>query len=289
MTGLSRRHLLQRSTLGFGAAALASLLRDDGLLATDDTPRQHHAPSAKHVVFLFLGGGPGQNDTFDPKPELTRLHGQNVPESIAKDVPQIARAPLHNLLASPWTFHRAGQSGIEISELFPNVARCADDLCVIRSCRHDSPIHAPAEYLTTTGSLLGDRPSLGAWLTYGLGSENQNLPGFVYFRTGETVRPPSTAAGFLPARYQGVQVDIGRGLPHLSSPEHVTTSQRRAQLDFLKLLNERHLAALGESSELEARIASTNSASACRSPLPRRSTSRRRRPRRNGCTASATP
>jgi hypothetical protein len=256
----NRRQMLQSSTLGFGAVALAGLLRDDGLLAAEPvltaTNSVHHRPTARSVVYIFLGGGPGQNDTFDPKPELTRLHGQNVPDSIAKDVPQIARAPLHNLLASPWKFHRAGESGLEISELFPKVAQQADDLCIIRSCRHDSPIHAPAEYLTTTGSLLGDRPSLGAWLTYGLGSENQDLPGFVVFKTGETVRPPTTAAGFLPARYQGIHVDLERGIPHLARPEHVTESLRRAELDFLARLNRRHLEAASDRSELEARIAS---------------------------------
>ncbi len=156
---LNRRQMLQSSTLSFGAVALAGLMRDEGLLANEATLTERRA-TTRQVVFIFLGGGPGQNDTFDPKPELTRLHGQNVPESIARDVPQIARAPLNNLLASPWKFQRAGQSGLEISELFPHVATCADDLCIIRSCRHDSPIHAPAEYLTTTGSLLGDRPSL---------------------------------------------------------------------------------------------------------------------------------
>ncbi len=256
MSMLSRRQLLQSSTLGFGAAALAALLRDDRLLAADPTPRRHRAATADQVVFLFLGGGPGHVDTFDPKPDLTKYHGQDVPESIARHVPQIARSPLQNLLGSPWKFHPAGESGIQISELFPHVARCADDLCVIRSCRHDSPIHAPAEYLSTTGSLLGDRPSLGAWLTYGLGSENHNLPGFVVFKTGETIRPPATAAGFLPASYQGIFVDVEQGIPHLARPEHISAEQRRAQLDFLNRLNRRQLAAQGETSELEARIES---------------------------------
>jgi hypothetical protein len=253
---ISRRQLLQHSSLGFGAVALTGLLRDDGLLSADNPLIPHHQPTAHSVVYIFLGGGPGHVDTFDPKPELTRLHGQNVPESIARQVPQIARSPLVNLLASPWKFNPAGKSGLEISELFPNVAECADDLCVIRSCRHGSPIHAPAEYFSTTGSLLGDRPSLGAWLTYGLGSENQNLPGFVVFKTGETVRPPTTAAGFLPARYQGISVDAERCIPHLKRPDNISATQRRAQLDFLNQLNRRHLEGLSETSELEARIAS---------------------------------
>jgi hypothetical protein len=246
--------MLRESTLGFGAAALAGLLIDDGLLPAAEPANPHFRAHARSAVFIFLGGGPGHMDTFDPKPELTRLHGQNVPDSIARNVPRIARAPLDNLLASPWSFLRCGESGVAISELFPQLGRCADELCVIRSCRHDSPIHAPAEYLATTGSLLGDRPSLGAWLTYGLGSENRNLPGFVVFRTGETVRPPTTAAGFLPSRYQGTHVDVRSGIRHLARPEGISASQRRAQLDFLNELNRRHLESLSGHSELEARI-----------------------------------
>src|SRR5206468_2646687 len=118
---------------------------------------------ARSVIFLFMGGGPSQVDTWDPKPLLARLDGQDVPESIGRDVPRIARAPLTNLLASPYRFARYGQSGIPVSEMFPHVGGCVDDICVLRSCRHDSPIHAPAEYLATTGTQVGDRPSVGAW------------------------------------------------------------------------------------------------------------------------------
>jgi len=258
MTSLptTRREMLQRSVLGFGSLALAGLLRDDGLLAASESPA---APALKtgiqSVVFIFLGGGPGQNDTFDPKPELTRLAGQRVPDSIAKDVPRIARAPLDDLLASPWKFHRCGESGIEVSELFPHVSCCVDDLCILRSCRHDSPIHAPAEFLATTGTLLGDRPSLGAWISYGLGSENRDLPGFIVFRTGETIRPPSVASGFLPARYQGVTVNSERGVPFVEMPKGVSSRERDAQLEFMRTLNRLHAEGLYHS-ELEARIAS---------------------------------
>jgi hypothetical protein len=248
--------MLQRSALGFGSLALAGLLEQDASLAAAEeskAPLRLTTP-IQSVVFIFLGGGPGQNDTFDPKPELARLAGQRVPDSIATNVPRIARAPLENLLPSPWKFHPHGQSGIKVSELFPHVARHVDDLCIIRSCRHDSPIHAPAEYLATTGALTGDRPSLGAWLSYGLGSENQNLPSFVVFRTGETLRPPAIAAGFLPATHQAVQLDSLAGVPNLKLPAEVSSADRRAQLDFLATLNERHAAGLANS-ELEARIA----------------------------------
>jgi hypothetical protein len=258
--GWSRRAMLRRSALSFGSLALAGLMHEEGLLrAADATPaeRRSQFPLRAHsVVFIFLGGGPGHVDTFDPKPELKALAGGRVPDSIAKDVPRIARSPLENLLPSPWQFRQHGESGIPVSDLFPHVAQCVDDLCVIRSCRHDSPIHAPAEYLTLTGSLLGDRPSLGAWLTYGLGSENRNLPGFVVFRTGETIRPPGMAAGFLPAKYQGVPVDAQRGIAHLELPEGLSPQDRRHQLDFLHELNQRMNARYDVISDLEARIES---------------------------------
>lgn len=264
----TRRQLLQQGVLGFGALALAGMLSDDRQLFADDgsskstsgsllaePARVQLAGKAKRIVFVFLGGGPSQVDTWDPKPELQRLSGGVVPESIARHIPKIARAPLHDLLASPWKFRRHGESGIEVSELFPHLAECVDDLCVLRSCRHDSPIHAPAEYLCTTGSLLGDRPSLGAWLTYGLGSENRNLPGFVVFKTGETVRPPSTGNGFLPARFQGTFVDLEKKIAHLDLPPGVSRDQRRMQLDFLADLNRTHARGRAEASDLEARIA----------------------------------
>jgi hypothetical protein len=253
--------MLRRSALGFGSIALTALLREDGLLAgeqgvaTDGMPTSR--PTAKNVVFLFMGGGPSQVDTFDPKPLLRELDGREVPESIAGGVPRIARSPLHNLLPSPWKYRRHGESGIPVSDLFPHVAQCVDDLCVIRSCRHDSPIHAPAEFIATTGTQLGDRPSLGAWVTYGLGSENRDLPGFVVFTAhSETLRPPTIGAGFLPARWQGTLVDAERGVPNLAMPEDVTPPMRRAQLDLIDTLNRRHLERHGNRSDLEARVRS---------------------------------
>jgi hypothetical protein len=262
--------MLRQMSLGFGSLALAGLLQRDGrLLAADNAADGFGEPSyadghavspasgkARSVVFFFLGGGPSQVETFDPKPQLDRLAGQPVPESIARDIPRIARSPLVNLLPSFWKFNRHGQSGIPVSSLLPHLARHIDDLCILRSCRHDSPIHAPAEYLTMTGSLIGDRPSLGAWLCYGLGSENANLPGFLVFKTGPTLRPPAYNAGFLPARYQGILVDIDRGIPHLGLPPAVTAQQRAAQLRFMERLNADHLQRLEGDSQLEARIRS---------------------------------
>lgn len=251
---ISRRALLQHSALGFGSLALADLLRGESASHTPARVRVNSSAKARSVVFIFLGGGPSQVDTFDPKPLLSRLHGQNVPESIARDIPAIARSPLNDLLASPWKFRKYGQSGIEVSELFPHVAECVDDLCILRSCSHTSPIHAPAEFITTTGTAIGDRPSLGAWITYGLGSTNQNLPGYLVFRTGETIRPPALGAGFLPAGYQGTQVDPLTGVPHTALPIGWTPAQRTQQLELLGRLNRKHLERHAGESDLEARI-----------------------------------
>lgn len=240
----TRRNLLRQSALGIGAIALADLLRVDGLLAagrSTDSNRPHTRATARSVIFVFQGGGPSQVDTFDPKPLLQRLHGKDVPESIGKQIPKIARSPLNNLLASPWKFRPYGESGIPVSELHPELGRCVDDLCVIRSCQHNSPIHAPAEFIATTGTQVGDRPSLGAWLTYGLGSENSDLPGFVVFKTGETIRPPAIGTGFLPARFQGVLVDSEKGIPNLALPAGYTQEDRESQLRLLDTLNREHL------------------------------------------------
>lgn len=243
---ISRRTLIRRGGLGFGVIALAEMLRTDRLLAAGAMPqssvlRPHSRATTRSVIFIFQGGGPSQVDTFDPKPLLQELHGKDVPESIGRTIPKIARSPLNNLLASPWKFRQYGESGIPVSELHPELGRCVDDLCVIRSCQHDSPIHAPAEFIATTGTQVGDRPSLGAWLTYGLGSENSDLPGFVVFKTGETIRPPAIGTGFLPAQFQGVLVDSQKGIPNLALPDGFTRADRESQLRLLETLNREHL------------------------------------------------
>jgi len=208
------------------------------------------------VIFLFMGGGPSHVDTFDPKPELVKLDGKDVPESIAKDIPRIARWPLKGLLG--WRFKLAphGQSGLAISELYPELARCADDLCLLRGMKHNSPIHAPAEYIATTGTGVGDRPSLGAWATYGLGTEAADLPAFMVFISNtETPRGPAFHSGFLPARYQGTRVESS-GPVDLALPPGIAAGDRREQLDLLARLNAEHLARAGGDDELEARIRS---------------------------------
>lgn len=265
----SRRAMLGRSTLGFGAIGLAAALSRDGLLAATkegDHTRPHvfgpHLPPrAKSVIFLFMAGGPGQTDTFDPKPLLQKLEGRPVPESIAVNVPKIPRSGVDSpLMASPFAFSRHGQSGLEISELFPSVARHADELCVIRSVNHRIPVHGPGECVALTGTALGDRPSLGAWITYGLGSAGTDLPSFVVMLSknpGTSAQRPGWGPGFLPSRYQGTIVDAIKGVPYTSMPTGYDAASRRRQLDFLDDLNANHLAKLGGADgELEARIAS---------------------------------
>jgi hypothetical protein len=251
---LSRREMLAQAGSGFGALALAGLLAEQGLLHAGDRPVvRNPSAKAKSVVFLFMGGGPSQVDTFDPKPLLHKLAGQAVPESIAKGVPRLVRSRLASLLPSPYKFRPRGKSGLPVSDLFGAVGQCIDDICVLRSCKHDSPIHAPAEYLSTTGSQVGDRPSLGSWLTYGLGTENANLPGFLVLVAGETARPTAWQPGFLPSRCQGVLVRK-EGVPNLLMPRGITTSKRQAQLRLIEALNRRHLERHPGNSELEARL-----------------------------------
>ena len=254
----SRREMLRRAGLGLGTLGLVGLLADEGRLCAEDgspiDPKKLDG-KAKSVILLFMGGGPSQVDTFDPKPELAKLNGKDVPPSIARDIPRIARAPLANLYASPYRFIPHGQSGLPVSELFPEVSRCIDDICVLRSCKHDSPIHAPAEYLALTGTQVGDRPSLGSWVYYGLGSENRDLPGFVVMLAGESTRSAGWSAGFLPARYQGTVTTAG-GVPNLANPDGFTPDDRRRQLDLIGKLNERHRERHPGDSELEARIKS---------------------------------
>ncbi len=257
---VNRREMLRQAGVGFGSLALTMLLQDEGLLSADESHpsdglRLDPTGKARNVIFLFMGGGPSHVDTWDPKPLLKRLNGQRVPESIAKDIPRIARSPLTNLYASPYRFRTHGKSGIPVSELYPEIAKRVDDICVLRGCRHDSPIHAPAEYLATTGTQLGNRPSLGAWITYGLGSENRELPSFIVMKSGSTLRPNAIHAGFLPARYQGTLV-AADGIPNVTMPPGTTEKQRKAQLQLIDGLNRHHRQRHPEHSQLEARIRS---------------------------------
>ena len=261
----NRRVLLGEAGVGLGAIALNAMLQGNSVARADHSMTRHlqgaHFPSnVKSVIFLFMSGGPSHVDTFDPKPTLTKLEGEPVPASIVGNVPNIPRSGVNSkLMASPFSFQKYGKSGIEVSDLLPHTAKHVDDLCVIRSLNHRIPVHGPGECVTLTGSGLGDRPSLGAWFTYGLGSEAESLPGFVVMSsntTGPAPQRPGWGTGFLPARYQGTLIDDQRGVPYSKLPELYSTADRRKQLNFIHWMNQQHLTQQASNSELEARIES---------------------------------
>src|SRR5262249_37691469 len=196
------------------------------------TKLPHHAPRAKRAIFLFMGGGPSHVDLFDPKPRLTADHGKPLPF----EKPKLARTTTENLMASPFAFRRQGESGIEVSELLPHLGGCADDLCVVRSVVADNVNHSNACLQMHTGEQVFSRPSLGSWLLYGLGSENQNLPGFVAIGPGGQ-DPALWGPSFLPAAYQGTRVDDPkRPIANLANRQLSAAAQRR-QLDLVRQLN----------------------------------------------------
>jgi hypothetical protein len=252
----SRREALKRFAGGFGMLGLANLLAADVLA---DTARPlaaaapMYAPRAKRVIFLFMSGGPSHVDLFDPKPLLVRDTGKPLP--FAK--PSLMRTKTGNLLGSSYKFEKHGQCGTEISELLPNIASCADDLCVIRSMVADNINHNGACLQMNTGEQTFSRPSLGSWLLYGLGSENQNLPGFVVLSPAQPAQgAPLWSSSFLPAAYQGTLVaDLKNPIADLAN-KRIALAQQRDQLDALKQLNDIHAQARAEDSRLSARIAS---------------------------------
>jgi hypothetical protein len=255
--------MLHESALGFGSLALSALMHEEGVandLPSVSASLAHHAPTAKSIIFLFMSGGPGQTDTFDPKPALQQLDGQRVPDSIASTIPDIPRSGVESkLFASPFSFRQYGDSGISVSSLYPHTGQLIDELCVVRSMNHRVPVHGPGECIALTGTGVGDRPSIGAWTSYGLGSQSKSLPGFMVFLSNVTGPPPQLpgwGAGFLPARYQGTLVDGNKGVPYTDMPAGYTEANRRQQLKFINEMNRRHQERQGPDSELEARIAS---------------------------------
>jgi hypothetical protein len=262
--------MLARSGLGVGTLALAGLLADEGRLVAGDgsfLDSKKLNGKAKSLILLFIGGGPSQVDTFDPKPLLKKLDGKPVPDEIAKGIPRVARAPLTGLFPSPYAFKKYGQSGLPVSDLFPQVGSCVDDICVIRSCKHDSPIHAPAEYIMTTGTQIGDRPSVGAWLHYGLGSATRDLPGYVVMKAGESTRSAGWSNGFLPARHQGTVCEMD-GVPHLAPPAGMSTGMQSARFDLLNRLNHLHGDRHPGDTDLEARVQSFELAARMQAAAP---------------------
>ncbi|HLH20196.1 MAG TPA: DUF1501 domain-containing protein [Bryobacteraceae bacterium] len=259
----TRRSFFQQCAGGIGIIALAELLAAEGRAAAPEVnplaPKKPHFPAkAKNVIFMFMEGGPSQLDLFDPKPELQKWSGKPLPPSMTKDLRLAFTKPNAAVLASPRTFQRYGKSGIEFSDYIPHIGSCADDLCLVRGMYTDAFNHHPGQLLLFGGSIQVGRPTMGAWVLYGLGSESQNLPGFVVLSsgTGTSGGTSNWSSGFLPSTYQGVVFrSSGDPVLYLSNPSGITREMQRASLDVLKDLNEEHYAATGDL-EIASRISS---------------------------------
>ena len=238
----SRREFLTRTGTGFGMMALASLAKAEQPMAPKSP---HFAPKAKRVVHLFMNGGPSQVDTFDPKPMLTKLHGQPLPVKNFRTERRTGHA-----MGSPYSFKQYGQSGLPVSEIFAKTAAAAaDDLCVIRSMKAEVPNHEPSLMLMNCGDGQLPRPSFGAWVNYGLGTENENLPGFIVMCPGgyPIVATRNWRSAFLPGAYQGTYLDtkhtdITKLIANIRN-SRLSNAEQRKQLDLAQALNTRHLKA----------------------------------------------
>ena len=255
--------MLQRCNIGFGSLALRALLSQETRADTRAQPvapkSPHHRARVKRIIFLFMKGGPSQIDTFDPKPRLTRDHGKTLPIERPRLLFHAVGESNNKLFGSPWKFRRYGESGIPVSELFPHIAKCVDDLCILRSLHGTNPAHGGATLKLHTGSDTLIRPSMGSWLSYGLGTENQNLPAFM------TISPTLFHGGannygsaFLPAVYQGTPIGYA-GLPATEARiDHIQSAgprnRQRRQLDFVQRLNNRHRDQSEFVDELDSRI-----------------------------------
>ncbi len=243
-----------------GALALAALMAEERRAAASGTSEKqpHFEPRVKRVIWLFMHGGPSHVDLFDPKPDLKKLAGEPLPDSFGMVMTR-RKVATNPLLGPIKPFAKHGESGLEISEFTPEVAKHADELCVIRSLHGDSVNHPQSVYQMNTGSILMGRPSVGSWLAYGLGSENRDLPAFVVLPDpggGVKGGPPAWGSGFLPATYQGVTMRPGvTPILHLQPPLEISAAQQRRTLDLVQQLNREHLAARGGDDELSARIA----------------------------------
>lgn len=253
----SRRHFLFRSGGGLGAMALASLLSPRQSIANIDASIAGSA-RVKRVIWLFMHGGPSHVDLFDPKPTLHRLSGQPIPASFGQVMTR-RKVAANPLLAPIKAFHPRGESGIQVSEFLPQIAEHADELCVIRSMHGDSVNHPQSVYQMNTGSILMGRPSVGSWVAYGLGSENQDLPAFVVLPDpagGLKGGPPAWGNGFLPATYQGVTMRSGsQPILNLQLPPGFSADAQRRALSLAQAMNREHLRGRGGDDALEARIA----------------------------------
>ncbi|MFM9960048.1 MAG: DUF1501 domain-containing protein [Planctomycetaceae bacterium] len=263
---LNRREMLLRAGAGFGALPLSWLLQSTLSAAESDnsSPASAHSAKvphrfgrAKSVIFLFMEGGPSSIDTFDPKPKLNELAGQKLPPSFKPVILSMGEvdAPL---FPSKRAWKQYGESGLWVSDWLPHTAECMDDIAVVRSCWTNGINHSGGVCQMNTGVTIAGRPSLGAWVSYGLGTENQNMPAFVVLQDGkdEVVNGPRNwGSGFMPAVYQGVRLQSGKTpIPNLDNPEGVNSEQQRGKLDFLTQLNRVHAASRPQQTELDARI-----------------------------------
>jgi hypothetical protein len=274
----TRRHFFRQSGFGIGAAALTTLL-NPALVCGDPVDAVNplapkapmFTPKAKSVIFLFMAGAPSQVDLLDPKPTLQKYDGQNVPQELMKGERFAFIKGTPKLLGSPFEFQRCGQSGAEVSELLPHLRTIADDIAIVRSVHTTQFNHAPAQIFMNTGFQIIGRPSMGSWMTYGLGSECKDLPGFVVLISGENQPDGGKAcwgSGFLPTLYQGVEFrSQGNPVLFLNNPDGVSEKSRRESLDLLKNLNEMHLQSNGDP-EIVTRIASYEMAYRMQSSVP---------------------
>ena len=253
---ITRRQLLGRAPLALGSVALASLCR-----AEQGVPASlcHLAPRARRVIYLFMSGGPSHVDTFDPKPVLSERHGQEMPPELIRNHEfAMIKEARPKVKGSPWTFQPRGQSGTEVSELFPHVGKVVDEIAVVRSLHTDSFNHDPAVMFMNTGSVRFGRPAMGSWLSYGLGSENSDLPSFIVLVSGQNRQPLLDSywgAGFLPSEHQGTTFRTsGDPVLHITNPPGVSRSERRRQLDLLKWMNQHRHDAVNDP-EIATRIA----------------------------------
>ena len=277
---LTRRHFFGRCAMGLGSIALASLVDRKAFasapmaLANPMAPRKSHfAPRAKNIIYLFMAGGPSQLELFDYKPQLVSLNGQPIPQSYIEGKRFAFMGSSHGtkLLGTRRAFKQHGQSGMWVSELFPHTSTIVDDVTFVMSCAADLFNHAPAKLFMNTGSGQFGRPSMGAWVTYGIGSESENLPGFVVLQSGP--RGPrggsvNWASGFLPTSYQGVPLrSQGDPILNIASPKGVTASRQRQTIDAIRDLNLKRLVETGDP-EISTRIASYEMAYRMQSSAP---------------------
>ncbi|MCM8542023.1 MAG: DUF1501 domain-containing protein [Lentisphaeraceae bacterium] len=260
MDSISRRHFLTKAGLGFGALPLAGLLANDSKKIINPlAPKKTDYPArAKSVIFLFMEGGPSHIDTFDPKPMVNKWAGKPLPDSILKNVVTAMGESKSPVLGSKRKFKQCGKSGLWMSDWMPHLQNHADDLCVIRSAWTNGINHAGGVCQMNTGTPIAGRPSLGSWVSYGLGSENENLPSFLVMKDNKSRivnGPRNWGPGFMPAVYQGVTINnSATPIPNLNPPLGVTNKLQRGKLDYLKKLNEKYAQEYRYNSELDARI-----------------------------------